>query len=273
MALLHVFVLAVVQGLTEFLPVSSSGHLVLVSKAADYAGLMVSQGTERSRLLLDIAVHVGTLSAVCLYYYRDIGAMLAGLPGLLAGRVSPGARLAFLVITASVPLGLLGYFLVDRIVGSLRSIEVVAWSTIVFALILYATDRIGMTLRRIEHMTFMSAVLIGCCQVLAMIPGASRAGISMSAARLLGYERTEAARFSLLMAIPAIAGPGLLLARDFYQSSDLQVGQEVILAAVVSFAVAYVTIAVMIRWLQYAGFAPFVVYRLLLGAALLYWLA
>lgn len=273
MALLHVIVLAVVQGLTEFLPVSSSGHLVLVWGGVDYIGLEVPQETARSRLMLDIAVHVGTLLAVCVYYYRDLVAMLGGLFALMTGRVTPGARLAFLVIVASIPLGLVGYFFLDQIAGSLHSIEVVAWSTIIFALVLFVTDRIGMTLRRIEHMTFWSAALIGCCQILALIPGTSRSGITMSAARLLGYERTEAARFSLLMAIPAIAGPALLLARDIVRTPDVQFGEEVILAAGVSFVVALATIALMIRWLQYAGFAPFVVYRLLLGAGLLYWIA
>ena len=273
MALLHVFVLAIVQGLTEFLPVSSSGHLVLVWEGVDYAGLEVPQESGQSRLLLDIAVHVGTLLAVCLYYWRDLAAMTGGLFALLAGRVTPGARLVFLVAVASIPLGLVGYFFFDRIAGQLHNIEVVAWTTIIFALVLYVTDRVGMTLRRIEHMTIWTAILIGCCQVLALIPGTSRSGITMSAARLLGFERTEAARFSLLMAIPAIAGPGLLLARQFYEAPNLQFGVEVILAAGISFVVAFTTIALMIRWLQYAGFAPFVVYRLLLGAALLYWIA
>ena len=273
MALLHVFVLAVVQGLTEFLPVSSSGHLVLVWEGVDYAGLEVPQESEQSRLLLDIAVHLGTLLAVCLYYYRDLGAMAGGFFALLTGRITPGARLAFLVAVASIPLGLVGYFFFGQIADYLHNIEVVAWTTIFFALVLYVTDRIGMTLRRIEHMSIWAAVLIGCCQVLALIPGTSRSGITMSAARLLGFERTEAARFSLLMAIPAIAGPGLLLGRKFYETPDLQFGAEVALAAGVSFIVAFATIALMIRWLQYAGFTPFVVYRLLLGAALLYWIA
>ncbi len=273
MALLHVFVLAIVQGLTEFLPISSSGHLVLVWEGVDYAGLKVPQETAHSRLLLDIAVHVGTLLAVCLYYYRDLIAMLGGLFALATGRITPGARLALLVVIASIPLALVGYFFLDEIAGSLHNIEVVAWATIIFALVLFVTDRVGMTLRRIEHMTVWAALLIGCCQVLALIPGTSRSGITMSAARLLGYERTEAARFSLLMAIPAIAGPGLLLAHDVTQTPDLQFGYEVVLAAGISFAVAFVTIALMIRWLQYAGFAPFVVYRLLLGAGLLYWIA
>ena len=273
MALLHVVVLAIVQGLTEFLPVSSSGHLVLVWEAVDYAGMAVPQETARSRLALDIAVHVGTLLAVCVYYHRDLAAMLGGIFALFTGRITPGARLVFLVAIASIPLGLVGFFLINQVAGDLHNVEVVAWATIIFALVLFVTDRVGMTLRRIEHMTIWSALLIGFCQVLALIPGTSRSGITMSAARLLGFERTEAARFALLMAIPAIAGPGILLIRDVAEAPDVQFGHEVLLAAGISFAVAFLTIALMVRWLQYAGFAPFVVYRLLLGAALLYWIA
>lgn len=223
--------------------------------------------------MLDIAVHVGTLLAVCLYYFRDIGAMFAGCAALATGRITPGARLAFLIALASIPIGLVGYLFIDRIADDLHNAEVVAWSTIVFALVLFVTDRVGMTLRRIEHMSLGHAVLIGLCQVLALIPGTSRAGITMSAARLLGYERTEAARFSLLMAVPAIAGPGVILGLELYRSQTLVLSTEALIAAAIAFAVAFLTIAGMVRWLQYAGFTPFVVYRLLLGAVILYWLA
>jgi undecaprenyl-diphosphatase len=269
--LLHITILALVQGITEFLPISSSGHLVLVWEAFDRLGLQIAEQVPSDRLILDIAVHVGTLFAVCLYFWREVAEMALGLAKLAIGRWTPGARLALYVIASTVPLVIAGFLLKDTISEVLRDVRIIAWTTIGFGILLFVGDRVGMTLRRIEHMTLGSAVAIGLAQVLALVPGTSRSGITMTAARFLGFERQEAARFSLLMAIPAIIGAGTLAGLDVYRAGDLSLGIDAVIAAVISFFFALVAIAVMIRWLRRASFTPFVVYRLLLGGALLIW--
>lgn len=271
MPLLHVVILAIVQGITEFLPISSSGHLVLVWEGIQASGMQVPEQTMNQQLTLDVAVHVGTLLAVCVYFRRDVWAMVVGLGKLATGRLDAGARLALFVIVSAMPLALVGGFFKDAIALNLHDIEVVAWATIGFGIVLYLSDRAGMTLRRIEHMTLLSALLIGVAQVLSLIPGTSRAGITISMARILGFERAEAARFSLLMAIPAIFGAGLLVSIDLIDSGDVSLGADALFAVGLAFVFALITISVLISWLQRSDFTPFVVYRILLGVALLGW--
>ena len=273
MPLLHVFVLAIVQGITEFLPISSSGHLVLVWEIFDQLGWQVPEQTPSDRLVVDVAVHVGTLLAVGLYFWRDLAEIGLGLVRLFVGQVTPGARLAFHVALGSIPLITVGYFFKDTVTLYLRDIQIVAWTTIGFGALLLAADRIGLTVRRVEHLRAWGAVFVGLVQVLALIPGTSRSGITMTAARFIGFERPEAARFSLLLAIPAILGAGTLAGLDLRQSGNSQLGIDAVFAAGIAFVVAYVTIVLMIRWLRHAGFTPFVLYRFVLGAALLVWVA
>ena len=272
MSLLHVAILAIVQGITEFLPISSSGHLVLAWEAFDAAGVNGLTESERDRLILDIAVHVGTLAAVCLYAWRELALMAGGVAQLALGRWTPGARLAALVVAASLPLVVVGGLLIDTVSLHLRDPAIVAWATIGFGILLYIADRSTLTLRRIDHMTFTAGMVIGLAQVLALIPGTSRSGITMTAARALGFERVEAARFSLLLAIPAILGAGTLAGYDLYRSGDVALGHEALVGAVLAFAVALLAIVLMIGWLKRASFTPFVVYRILLGGLLLWWI-
>ncbi|MEL0013197.1 MAG: undecaprenyl-diphosphate phosphatase, partial [Alphaproteobacteria bacterium] len=189
MPLFEIIVLAVVQGITEFLPISSSGHLRIVS---DILGL--SENT----LAIDVAVHVGTLFAVMLYFWRDLLFILTGLGAAVRGRRHDGAHLAVFLIIGSVPVALAGFFGRALIVDSLRALEIVGWTTIGFGLILWLADRWGMRILRMEHMSASHAAIIGLAQALALIPGTSRSGITITAARLLGYERADAARFSML---------------------------------------------------------------------------
>ncbi len=262
MALYHILILAIVQGITEFLPISSSGHLILTSQVLGWP----DQG-----LIIDIAVHVGTLIAVMLYFWRDIWLMITGLVLLTTGRSGPGARLALYILIGTVPVVIVGYFGKDFIESSLRSAEVIAWSTLGFGLLLWISDRVGMTLRSIEHLTWGSALFVGMLQVLALIPGTSRSGITITAARLLGMERRDAARFSMLLSIPTILGAGVLTGFDLYQSSDVSMGYDAIIAAVLAFLMALIAIWGLMQWLRNASFTPFVVYRILLAAGLLYW--
>ncbi len=274
MPLLHLLILALVQGVTEFLPVSSSGHLVLAWEFFDRAGWQVTQQTGSDRLIMDIAVHVGTLAAVCVYFWRDLWLMAQGLAKLLTGQWTPGARLAFLVILATLPVVAVGFLFKDFITSTLHdNVTIVAWTTIGFGVLLLVADRLGMTVRRVEHLTVFQALIIGAAQVLALIPGTSRAGITMTAARFFGYERPEAARFSLLLSIPAILGAGTLAGLDLRETGNLDLQYEVLVAVAISFAAALLAISLMLRWLRHAGFAPFVVYRIVLGVAILFWAA
>jgi undecaprenyl-diphosphatase len=270
--LLHVVILAIVQGITEFLPISSSGHLLLTWEAFDAAGFNGIEQSAHDRLVLDIAVHVGTLAAVCLYAWRDLGHMACGVGNLAVGRWTPGARLAALLVVASLPLIIVGGLFMKTIEAHMRDTEVVAWATIGFGILLYIADRSTLTLRRIEHMTFAAGFIIGLAQILALIPGTSRSGITMTAGRFLGFERVEAARFSLLLSIPAILGAGTLAGCDLYRSGDAVLGYSALVGALLSFVTALIAIVLMMGWLKRASFTPFVVYRVLLGVALLWWI-
>ncbi|MCB2100151.1 MAG: undecaprenyl-diphosphate phosphatase [Rhodobacterales bacterium] len=260
MSFLQIVVLALVQGITEFLPISSSGHLVLVP----YFGGWPDQG-----LLMDVAVHVGTLGAVVIYFWRDLWDMLVGLGRLLRGRRDPRAMLVIYLILATIPVVIAG-FLVNAYAGdALRSIAVIGWTTLGFGIVLYVTDRLGMTLRTLDHIGWRDALVVGLAQVLALVPGTSRSGITMSAARMLGMERSDAARFSMLLSIPTILGAGLLKGKELYDSGNAALTFDAILAAGLSMVAALIAVALMMAWLKRATFTPFVVYRVVLGVVLL----
>ncbi len=263
MVLYHILILSVVQGITEFLPISSSGHLILTSKVLGWP----DQG-----LAFDIAVHVGTLLAVMLYFWRDLWFMTLGVLRMTTGNGGPGARLALYIVIGTIPVVIAGYFGKGYVETVLRSPEVIAWATLGFGILLWIADRVGMTLRKIEHMTWGSALFIGAMQVLALIPGTSRSGITMTAARLLGMERADAARFSMLLSIPTILGAGILAGLDLREAGDLAVGRDALIAASIAFLTALVAIWAMMLWLRNASFTPFVLYRIALAAGLLYWI-
>jgi undecaprenyl-diphosphatase len=262
-SLLQLVVLAVVQGITEFLPISSSGHLILVPHFFNWP----DQG-----LAIDVSAHVGTLAAVLIYFWRDVARMAVGCAKLVTGRFDAGARLAFYLIVATIPALIAGFLAEHYGQDYLRHVEVVAFAMIGFAIVLFLADRAGATVRRVQDMTIGQALIVGLSQCIAFIPGTSRSGITMVAARFMGYERTEAARFSFLMSIPAIAAAGLWegmkLAR---QGLDAPWGAAGIVAALSAMTGVF-AIAFMMRWLRNAGFMPFILYRLILGGALIVYL-
>lgn len=257
---LHIAVLAIVQGITEFLPVSSSGHLVLVPAFLD----VPDQG-----LVLDVAVHVGTLLAVVLYLWRDVGAMTVGVGRTLRGRRDAGGRLFGLLVVGTLPVIGAGFALNHYMPGGIRSLEVVGWATLGFGVVLWIADGLGMTLRRVEHLKFGDAVVIGLAQALALIPGTSRSGICMTAARLIGMERADAARFAMLLSIPAILGAGALKGYELWKLGDTHVSADAFLAAGIACVTALIAIAIMMAWLRRATFTPFAIYRIGLGGVLL----
>lgn len=260
---LLVFLEALVQGITEFLPISSSGHLLLIW---EFAGHPFSPSDE---LVLDVALHAGSLGAVVLYFRKDVGALVRGGFSMLRLNWTDEALLARNVLIGSLPVIIAGFLFKDLITDNLRTGFVVGLTTIGFGLLLLAAD-----LRRTDRQTIGAggAFFVGLLQILALIPGTSRSGITMTAARLLGVNRTEAARFSLLLSIPAILGAVTLTGIDLVQSDDARVGWLAFAGAGVAFLTAYTAISLMMRWLESATFLPFVIYRLVLGAALLLFL-
>jgi undecaprenyl-diphosphatase len=260
--LTHIVVLAIVQGITEFLPISSSGHLVLTSRVLGWP----DQG-----ILIDISVHAGTLLAVTVYFWRDLWEMTTGAAGIFTGRRAPALRLVICLLIATVPVVLAGYFGIRYIGEALRNVELIAWTTLGFGILLWIVDRLCMTVRRLEHMSYGGALLVGLAQVLSLLPGTSRSGITMTACRFLGMERREAARFSMLLSIPTILGAATLAGYEIYKAGDTALRLDAAIAAGLSFVTALCAIALMMRWLMHATFTPFVIYRVALGAALLYW--
>ena len=257
MPILLIILVAAVQGLTEFLPVSSSGHLALIPLVTDHP----YQGRA-----IDVAAHVGTLGAVMLYLRADLLAMLLALrPG---GDASQRQLIALLAI-ATLPVIIAG-FMINRIDPPwLLDLRTLAVANLVFAALLWHADRVGALGRQIVDMKYGAAIAIGLTQCLALIPGASRSGVTMTAARYLGFDRLAAARFSLLLSIPTIAGAGLLKGADIITEGDVALGIDAALVALLSFGFALAAIGWMMRWLARADFQIFVWYRIALGCALL----
>lgn len=266
MALYHILILALIQGITEFLPVSSSGHLTL------YHGLIDTGQTDLAlNRTIDIAVHVGTLFAVLLYFRADVMKMLCAALCVFKrdSKSSDGLRLIGLVLIGSLPVIAAGFALHLWQPDWLQAIEVVAWTTLIFGIALLWADKKFPEKRDVESMSYKDAAFIGLAQILALIPGTSRSGITMTAARMIGFSRREAAHYSLLLAMIAISGAGLLGGLDVIQSGDIVLAGDVLLAAGLAFISGYAAIALMMRWLERAGFAPFAYYRMALGGVLL----
>ena len=262
------FFIALIQGITEFLPVSSSGHLVLIPHITTFA----DQGQ-----VMDVAAHIGTLAAVMLYLRRDITAMLASLFTRAVDKMRY-RRLTGLLIIASLPVIIAGLLLELAGAEFLRLVWIVASANLVFALWLWVADRrdIQTDLSRSdtlkpewEKLSYRHALYIGLAQIFALIPGASRSGVTMTMARQLGYDRLSAARFSLLLSVPVIAGAGVLKGISLYRTSEGVDMLSLGLVAGLSFIFALLAIRWMMGWLARADFRIFVFYRFGLGIVLL----
>ncbi|WP_166269045.1 undecaprenyl-diphosphate phosphatase [Marinobacter caseinilyticus] len=261
MELWHIVVLAIIQGLTEFLPISSSAHLILPSQLLGWP----DQG-----LAFDVAVHVGTLTAVVWYFRRVVSRLaLAWVSDTVRARIGSDSGLAWAIIAATVPAGLAGVLLNDFIETELRSSLVIALSTIGFGLMLWWADAAGRQARGIEGLRFKDALIIGLAQALALIPGTSRSGITMTAALFLGFNRDSAARFSFLLSIPLIAAAGLLKTLELVELGEAADWRSIALGASLSFVSAVVCIHLFLTFLERLGLMPYVIYRLLLGLLLL----
>ncbi|WP_171133781.1 MULTISPECIES: undecaprenyl-diphosphate phosphatase [unclassified Ruegeria] len=262
MSLFQLILVAIIQGVTEFLPISSSGHLILLP------GLT---GLDDHGLAIDVAVHVGTLGAVVLYFWRDVKQALIGIPQVLSGRItSPQARLALCLGIATIPVVLVG--LVLHVTGwneAMRSVAVIGWAMLGFGLVLYVMDQRGAQTKTAADWGIRDAVIMGLWQVLALIPGTSRSGITITGARQLGYSREDGARIAMLMSIPTILASGVLLSVDVIRQADAQLAKDGAIAAAFAFIAALFALTLMMRLLRSISFTPYVIYRVIVGVILL----
>ena len=258
---LQAVLLALVQGLTEFLPVSSAAHLILPSQLLGWP----DQG-----LAFDVAVHVGSLLAVVAWLRRDLAQLLVDCrQSISQRRLNPGSRMVLYLAVATLPVGLAGLLAADLVAGQLRSIWVIASTTLVFGLLLGFADLRGRR-RGIDSagLTWRSVLWIGLAQALAIVPGTSRSGVTMTMALLCGLGRREAARFSFLLAIPVIAAAGLQQALELGRGEVVMEWGQLLLATLTSALAAYACIGAFLALIERVGFLPFAVYRVLLALLL-----
>ena len=258
-------ILALVQGGTEFLPISSSAHLILVSEVMGWA----DQG-----LVFDVAVHLGTLFAVLVYFRDDLAQLLKDWFKSLAGQgLTESGKLAWLLLYASLPAAIVGLLAEGLIAGTLRSSAVIATATLVFAWVLWSADKMGECKLSLKELGHRRALWIGFAQCLALIPGTSRSGITISMALFCGLTRQAASKFSFLLSIPIIAGSGLLQGIALF--SDSALGEFDLLMMFMAFSVALLTallcIHAFLTLIDRIGFLPFIIYRLILGICLYLW--
>lgn len=258
---IDILVLAIVQGITEFLPVSSSGHLILVPQFYCWPA---------QSLALQVAAQLGLLLALVLYFWRDLLNMSQGAYKVLRGKRDGRVRLIGLLLVAAVPVLAAGYAAEIYLADRLHSPLVVAGALIGFGALLYVADKLGLTVRRIEHLSFGSALAIGIFQCLAIIPGASRVGLAMTLGRIMGFERPDAVRFSFLLSIPVIFITGLYKGWLLFSVGEVAALQNAgLMIALVTIA-GFLAIAFLMYWVRRASFTPFVAYRLALGLFVLY---
>lgn len=264
MPLFQLILLAVIQGITEFLPVSSSGHLILLPELTSLA----DQGQA-----LDVSVHLGTLGAVILYFWRDVREAAGGVPRLVRGQLdTPGARLAFLLIVATIPAVVVGYLLKSSgVIDMLRSAFVIGWTMLIFGVVLWWADQRGAEVKQAEDWTLREAWLLGLWQAVALIPGTSRSGITITGARFLGYARADAAKVAMLMSIPVILASATLLGVDVMRDGDLGELTDLAIATALAFLSALLALVLMMRLLRSVSFTPYVIYRVVLGVGLIWW--
>ena len=264
MEFFNLLIIAIIQGLTEFLPVSSSGHLILFP---------LLSGEQDQGQAIDAAVHFGTLGAVTIYFWRDVRIALSGLVPLAMGRLdTPGARLALMLIVATIPA--IAFGLVLKVTGlddHLRSVAVIGWAMLIFGVVLYISGQLGKHQREAQDWSMKHAILIGLAQAIALIPGTSRSGITISAARMLGYKRQDAAKISMLMSIPVIIASTVLITGEILVNGETDLALDALIAAVLALVSALLAIKLMLSFLQKYSFTPYVIYRVALGLFLLWY--
>ena len=247
--IIQILLISIIQGIAEFIPVSSSAHIILLSNLFNY---------EKFELAINVSAHFGSLVAVLIYFNKEIY------------NFSKNKNLFYKVIIASIPIFIIGYILIElKIISNLRTIEIMGWTTIIFGILLYISDKFKIKLKMKNNFTFRNAIIIGFYQTLALIPGVSRSGIIITGARFLKFNRIDAAKISFLLSIPALGAWSLYGCFDLIKQNDQILTVSSILTAFLSFIFSYITIKYFLIYLKKFNLNLFVIYRLILGIILL----
>ena len=247
--IIQILLISIIQGIAEFIPVSSSAHINLLSNLFNY---------EKIELAINVSAHFGSLVAVLFYFNKEIY------------NFSKNKNLFYKVIIASIPIFIIGFILIElEIISNLRTIEIMGWTTIIFGILLYISDKFKIKLKMKNNFTFRNAIIIGFYQTLALIPGVSRSGIIITGARFLKFNRIDAAKISFLLSIPALGAWSLYGCFDLIKQNDQILTVSSILTAFLSFVFSYITIKYFLIYLKKFNLNLFVIYRLILGIILL----
>jgi len=246
---IEIFILSLIQGITEFLPISSSSHLILVSDKLDF---------ENQALSIDVSLHIGSFIAVVVYFRKDI-------ISFFENRI-----ILFKILISSLPVIVIGYLLVEtNIIEKIRNIEVIAWATILFAILLYISDKFKLEKNIKDNLSYKSIIFIGFFQILSLVPGVSRSGIAITAARLLKFTRVEAAKISFLLSIPILGAVSIFGLKNLLLSDDIRFTQLNFYSILISFFFSFTTIKFFLKYINKFSLNIFVYYRVILGLVLL----
>ena len=246
--MIEIFILSIIQGVAEFLPVSSSSHLILISDFLSF---------ENQKLSIDVSLHIGSFIAVIFFFYKDIA-------NFYSNRI-----LFFNVLIASIPVMITGFFLVEtNLIEKMRNIETIAWTTIIFGILLYLSDKFKLE-KSINKLNLNSAVFIGIFQIFSLIPGVSRSGIAITAARLLKFRRVDAAKISFLLSIPILGAVSIFGVKNIIFSQNYNFTKTNLLAILLAFIFSYITIKYFLKFIKRFNLSFFVIYRIILGSILL----
>ena len=248
--MIEVLVLAIIQGVTEFLPISSSSHLILISNYINF---------NNQNLSIDVSLHIGSFLAVITYFFKDIINFFRD------------KKLFYKILLSSFPVMVVGYILVKyNFIDTLRNIELIAWTTIIFGILLYIADKFKLQKKINNDLSYKSAIFIGFFQVLSLIPGVSRSGITITAARFLKFERYDSAKISFLLSIPTLGGVSIFGLNNLINSESLEFSFLNLLSITLSFIFSLITIKFFLSFIQKFSLKIFVIYRISLGLILLY---
>ncbi len=245
----EILILSIIQGITEFLPVSSSSHLIIISTYTNF---------EHQSLSLDVSLHIGSFLAVVTFFIKDIIQFVKN------------KKLFFKIIFSSLPVMIVGFFLVkNNLIDHLRNIKVIGWTTIIFGILLYIVDKFELNKNLEKNFTYKSALLIGLFQILSLIPGVSRSGITITAARMLKFNRFDSAKISFLLSIPTLAAVSVFGLNNLIANNDINISFVNLVSILLSFLFSFITIKFFLRYIQTFSLNLFVIYRILLGMILL----
>jgi undecaprenyl-diphosphatase len=247
--MIEIFLLSLIQGITEFLPISSSSHLIIFSK---YSGF------ENQSLSIDISLHIGSFLAVITYFYKDIINLIKN------------KELLFKIFTASIPVMFFGFFLVQtNLIEKLRNIQIIAWTTLIFGILLYISDKCKLKKIISTDLSYKSAIFIGLFQILSLLPGVSRSGISITAARFLNFKRFDSAKISFLLSIPTLGAVSVFGLKNIFTSQDINISILNFVSIFLSYIFSLITISYFLKYIKKFSLDIFVIYRILLGLILL----